>query len=86
MTRMLSGATVMDGALLLIAANESFPQPQTLEHWSAVDLLKIQNLILLQNKVDLVQGEVARNQYQAIQKYVKVNISDKIEFPSAPNS
>ncbi|XP_027116168.1 eukaryotic translation initiation factor 2 subunit gamma-like [Coffea arabica] len=75
MTRMLSGATVMDGSLLLIAANESFPQPQTLEHWSAVDLLKIQNLILLQNKVDLVQEEVARNQYQAIQKYVKGTVA-----------
>ncbi|KAL3508001.1 hypothetical protein ACH5RR_033383 [Cinchona calisaya] len=75
MTRMLSGATIMDGALLLIAANESFPQPQTLEHWSAVDLLKIQNFIVLQNKVDLVQEEVARKQYQAIKKYIKGTVA-----------
>ena len=29
MATMLNGAAVMDGALLLIAANESCPQPQT---------------------------------------------------------
>ncbi|KAL9249933.1 Histone-lysine N-methyltransferase Su(var)3-9-like protein, partial [Drosera capensis] len=28
MATMLNGAAVMDGALLLIAANENFPQPQ----------------------------------------------------------
>ena len=32
MATMLNGAAVMDAALLLIAANESCPQPQTSEH------------------------------------------------------
>src|SRR3989338_8305384 len=32
MATMLSGATIMDGALLLVAANEECPQPQTREH------------------------------------------------------
>ena len=36
MATMLNGAAVMDGALLLIAANESCPQPQTSEHLAAV--------------------------------------------------
>jgi len=35
MATMLSGATIMDGALLLVAANEECPQPQTREHSSA---------------------------------------------------
>ncbi len=35
MATMLSGATIMDGALLLIAANETCPQPQTREHLMA---------------------------------------------------
>ncbi|KAK4354317.1 hypothetical protein RND71_026511 [Anisodus tanguticus] len=75
MTRMLSGATIMDGALLLIAANESCPQPQTVEHLSAVDILKLQNLIILQNKVDLIQEDQARNQSKAIQEFIKVSLS-----------
>jgi translation initiation factor 2 subunit 3 len=32
MATMLNGAAVMDAALLLIAGNESCPQPQTSEH------------------------------------------------------
>src|SRR3989344_589368 len=32
MATMLSGAAIMDGALLLVAANEHCPQPQTKEH------------------------------------------------------
>ncbi|XP_059282887.1 eukaryotic translation initiation factor 2 subunit gamma-like [Lycium ferocissimum] len=76
MTRMLSGATIMDGALLLVAANESCPQPQTLEHLSAVDILKLQNLIILQNKVDLIQEDQARNQYKAIREFLKGTVAE----------
>src|SRR3972149_9450894 len=36
MATMLSGANVMDGALLLVAANEKCPQPQTQEHIMAL--------------------------------------------------
>ncbi|CAI9118636.1 OLC1v1020234C1 [Oldenlandia corymbosa var. corymbosa] len=75
MTRMLSGATIMDGALLLIAANEDFPQPQTLEHLSAVEILNIQNLIILQNKVDLVPEEEAMNQHLAIRQSMEETIA-----------
>nr|XP_016469010.1 PREDICTED: eukaryotic translation initiation factor 2 subunit gamma-like isoform X1 [Nicotiana tabacum] len=76
MTRMLSGATIMDGAFLLIAANESCPQPQTLEHLSAVDILKLQNLIILQNKVDTIQQDQARNQYKAIREFLKGTVAE----------
>ncbi|XP_009766767.1 eukaryotic translation initiation factor 2 subunit gamma-like [Nicotiana tabacum] len=76
MTRMLSGATIMDGAFLLIAANESCPQPQTLEHLSAVDILKLQNLIILQNKVDIIQQDQARNQYKAIREFLKGTVAE----------
>ncbi|KAK4341052.1 hypothetical protein RND71_039553 [Anisodus tanguticus] len=76
MTRMLSGATIMDGALLLIAANESCPQPQTLEHLSAVDILKLQNLIILQNNVDLIKEGQARDQYKAIREFLKGTVAE----------
>ena len=32
MANMLSGSALMDGALLLVAANSKVPQPQTKEH------------------------------------------------------
>ena len=53
MATMLSGAAVMDAALLLIAGNEPCPQPQTSEHLAAVEIMKLQNLIILQNKIGL---------------------------------
>ncbi|KAI5330350.1 hypothetical protein L3X38_029748 [Prunus dulcis] len=49
----------MDGALLLNVANESCPQPQTSEHLAAVEIMCLQHIIILQNKVDLIQENVA---------------------------
>lgn len=73
MATMLNGAAIMDGALLLIAANESCPQPQTSEHLAAVEIMRLQHIIILQNKVDLVQENVAINQHEAIQKFIQVS-------------
>ncbi|EOD17675.1 hypothetical protein EMIHUDRAFT_124067, partial [Emiliania huxleyi CCMP1516] len=50
-----SGAAVMDAALLLIAGNEPCPQPQTSEHLAAVEIMKLEHIIILQNKIDLVK-------------------------------
>lgn len=71
MATMLNGAAIMDGALLLIAANETFPQPQTSEHLAAVDLMGLKHIIILQNKVDLIQESVAMNQQALVQKFIK---------------
>lgn len=59
MSTMLSGAAVMDGALLLIASNESCPQPQTSEHLAAIEIMKMNNIVVVQNKVDLLKEDVA---------------------------
>lgn len=48
MATMLNGAAVMDGALLLIAANETCPQPQTSEHLAAVEIMRLKDIIILQ--------------------------------------
>lgn len=45
---------VMDAALLLVAGNETCPQPQTSEHLAAVEIMRLQNIIILQNKVGMV--------------------------------
>ena len=62
MATMLNGAAVMDAAVLLIAANETCPQPQTSEHLAAMEIMKLEHLIILQNKVDLIKEAQALRQ------------------------
>ncbi|GAX80039.1 hypothetical protein CEUSTIGMA_g7478.t1 [Chlamydomonas eustigma] len=76
MATMLNGAAVMDGALLLIAANESCPQPQTSEHLAAVEIMRLKDIIILQNKIDLVNESAAQNQHETIQKFIQGTIAD----------
>jgi translation initiation factor 2 subunit 3 len=71
MATMLNGAAVMDAALLLIAANESCPQPQTSEHLAAVDIMQLEHIIIVQNKIDLVSRDVAMNQMEDIRAFVR---------------
>ncbi|KAG0623699.1 hypothetical protein M758_3G194200 [Ceratodon purpureus] len=76
MATMLNGAAIMDGALLLIASNESCPQPQTSEHLAAVEIMRLKHIIILQNKIDLIQESVAINQHESIQKFIQGTIAD----------
>ena len=71
MATMLNGAAVMDAALLLIAGNETCPQPQTSEHLAAVEIMKLENIIILQNKVDLIKEEQAWEHHKSIVAFVK---------------
>lgn len=76
MATMLSGAAIMDGALLLIAANEECPQPQTKEHLMALELVGIKQIIIVQNKIDLVTKEQALSNYNQIKEFVKGTIAE----------
>lgn len=76
MATMLNGAAVMDAALLLIAGNEPCPQPQTSEHLAAVEIMRLKNIIILQNKVDLVKPDQAEAQYQEIKKFVSGTVAE----------
>lgn len=71
MATMLGGATMMDGALLLISANEECPQPQTREHLMALQIIGIKNLIVVQNKIDLVDEEKAIRNHKQIRDFLK---------------
>lgn len=71
MATMLSGAAIMDGAILVIAANEVCPQPQTREHLMALEIIGAKRIIIVQNKIDLVSEEDAQKNYQQIVKFVK---------------
>jgi translation initiation factor 2 subunit 3 len=76
MATMLNGAAVMDAALLLIAGNESCPQPQTSEHLAAIEIMKLKHMIILQNKIDLVKESQAKEQYEQILRFVKGTIAE----------
>lgn len=76
MATMLNGAAVMDAALLLIAGNESCPQPQTSEHLAAIEIMKLKHIIILQNKVDLIKESAAEEHYQSILRFVKDTVAD----------
>jgi len=71
MATMLCGANIMDGALLLVAANEEVPQPQTMEHLTALQIIGVEKVIVIQNKIDLVTEEQAQKNYQAIKDFLK---------------
>lgn len=79
MATMLSGATIMDGALLLVAANEDCPQPQTREHLMALQIIGVKNVIVIQNKIDLVSEEQALKNHAQIKEFLKGS-----DFENAP--
>ncbi|MBI2146279.1 translation initiation factor IF-2 subunit gamma [Candidatus Woesearchaeota archaeon] len=70
MATMLSGAAIVDGALLLVAANEKCPQPQTKEHLVALQICGIKNVIVIQNKIDLVSHDEALENYRQIREFL----------------
>ncbi len=76
MATMLSGAAIMDGALLLIATNEECPQPQTQEHLMALEIIGVKNIIIIQNKVDLVSQKEALKNYKQIKSFIKGSIAE----------
>jgi translation initiation factor 2 subunit 3 len=71
MATMLSGTAILDGAILVVAANEPFPQPQTREHFVALGIAGIKNVVVVQNKVDVVTREEAMSQYSQIEAFLK---------------
>jgi len=75
MATMLSGAAVMDGAILVIAANESCPQPQTREHLAAIQIVGIDKIIIVQNKIDIVDKKRVLENYDEITEFVKDTIA-----------
>jgi translation initiation factor 2 subunit 3 len=76
MATMLSGAAIMDGAILVIAADEPCPQPQTREHLAAAEVSGIKNLIIVQNKVDIVDQNRAHESYKEIKAFVKGTVAE----------
>ena len=71
MAVMLSGAAIMDSAILVIAANEKCPQPQTREHLSALENMGFDEIIIVQNKIDVCSKDRAFESYNEIKEFIK---------------
>ncbi|MBI4895406.1 MAG: translation initiation factor IF-2 subunit gamma [Candidatus Aenigmarchaeota archaeon] len=76
MATVLSGTALMDGAILVVAANEKCPQPQTAEHLKALDIAGIKNIVIVQNKIDLVDEEQAMRNYNEIKSFTKGTVAE----------
>lgn len=71
MATMIAGASLMDGALLMVSATESVPQPQTVEHLMALEMSGIEHVIVVQNKIDAVSAKRATENYEQIKAFLK---------------
>ncbi|MFB6281076.1 MAG: translation initiation factor IF-2 subunit gamma [Haloferacaceae archaeon] len=76
MATMLSGAAIMDGAVLVVSATEDVPQAQTEEHLMALDIIGIDDIVIAQNKIDLVDRERARENYRQIESFVEGTVAE----------
>merc|ERR1712137_1223354 len=65
-----------DAAFLLVAGNETCHQPQTSEHLAAVEIMRLEHILILQNKVDLVKPDAALAQQEQIRKFVAGTVAD----------
>lgn len=76
MATVLSAASLMDGVLFLIAANEKCPQPQTAEHLNVLNLIGQKKIVVVQSKVDLVSEERAIQSYKEIKEFLKGSVAE----------
>ncbi|MCX8169063.1 MAG: translation initiation factor IF-2 subunit gamma [Candidatus Methanomethylicia archaeon] len=76
MASMLAGATLMDGALMVIDATQSCPQPQTREHLIALEIIGVKNIIILQNKIELADRKTLSKNYAEILNFIKNTIAE----------
>ena len=70
MAVMLSGAALMDGVIFLIDASQPCPRPQTREHFMALTVIGIRNIVVVQNKIDIVSKERAKENYNEIKNFL----------------
>jgi translation initiation factor 2 subunit 3 len=75
MATMLSGAAIINAAIIVVAANEGI-KPQTREHFMALQAKNIKNIIVVQNKIDLVSKEQALKNHKEIKEFLKNTLAE----------
>jgi len=77
MVTMLSGAALMDGAMFVLASNAKCPQAQDREHLLAAEIAGLKNLVIVQNKIDIVGRDRALENLKEIRQFVKGTTASK---------
>ena len=77
MVTMLSGAALMDGAMFVVASNVKCPQAQDREHLLAAQIADLKNIVVVQNKIDIVDRNRALENLQEIREFTKGTIAAK---------
>ena len=83
MQTMVSATSVADGAILVIDSSKSCPGKQTAQHMDAINLLGLMKegqMIIAQNKIDLIDPHKACLSYEEIRRYLATFGDDKLAF------
>lgn len=83
MATMVSGSKIMDHSMVIIAANEQIPQPQTHQHLLALGYSRIERLSFALNKMDLVREKDALRIKGRLDEYL---LSQDLSGPVYPIS
>src|SRR3989442_2641356 len=76
MVTMLSGAAIMDGAMFVVSANVKCPQAQDREHMLAAQMVGLRKMVVVQNKIDVVDRNRAKTNYQEIREFTKNTVTE----------
>ena len=76
MVTMLSGAAIMDGSLFVLSANVKTPQAQDREHMLAAQMIGLRNMIVVQNKIDVVDRARAKENYEEIKQFTAGTVAE----------
>ena len=74
MATAIAGSSIIDAALFVISAAEPAPMPQTKEHLMIINALKIDRVIVVQTKIDVVGREKAIAHEKQIKAFLKGSV------------
>lgn len=72
---MIKGATVVDCAIVVTDVRKNELQPQTLEHLAILEAIEVKNILVVQNKIDLVDYEQVKSNYEFLREELKDTVA-----------
>lgn len=75
-SNMIKGASIVDCAILVVDARKPSLQVQTLEHLAIIEILGVNNIIVAQNKVDLVSRDECQKHYNMLRTELRKTIAE----------
>lgn len=84
---MLSSVNMMDGAIVIVAADQKLSQnPQLVQHLAAVSLYDVKKLIICINKIDLVERHIVMERKEELESLLEqYNIVPYVIIPTSFN-